>query len=246
VAGIRKWRDARAMMKGLLVMLSALLPSCAYLPRATQVPVATSEKGVAESQELVVFLPGRWSTLREFEKEGFFEIAAEKWPSARLVAADLHLGYYKEQVMAKRLHEDIILPAKRSGVTKVRLVGISMGGMGAVVYALEHPGMVDEMILLSPFLGEDVVIQEIQAAGGLEKWKPGEIEPEDFSRKLWSGLETGWRGERPAIFLGCGTEDRLASASRLYAKEFLTKDQQLWISGGHDWEAWRELFRRAK
>lgn len=86
-------------MKGLLIVLSALLPSCAYLPRAPQVPIATLERGVAESRELVVFLPGRWSTLGEFEREGFFEIAAEKWPSARLVAADLHLGYYKGHMM---------------------------------------------------------------------------------------------------------------------------------------------------
>lgn len=235
------------MKKAIFLLLSALLPSCAYLPRPAKVPVATIERGVAGSEELVVFLPGRWSTVGEFEKEGFFKLAAEKWPSARLVAADLHLGYYRKATMAGRLHQDVILPARRSGVETVRLVGISMGGMGALVYDLEHPGEVDEMLLLSPYLGEEEALSEIRQAGGLGKWEPGAIAEEDFSRKLWAGLKGKWKGagKRPKVFLGCGTGDRLADANRLFAKEFLGPDGQKWIPGAHDWETWRELFKHA-
>ncbi len=228
-------------------MLSALLVSCAYLPREAKVPVPVLEQGVSESEELVVMLPGRYSSIGEFRREGFLDIAAERWPGARLVVADLHLGYYENQTMVERLHKDVILPMRRSGVKTIRLVGISMGGMGALIYEIEHPGIIDEIILLSPYLGEDYALDEIRAAGGLENWQPEAIAPGDFSRRLWVGLKSVWKdsGDMPDVFLGCGTEDRLAGASRLFAREFLGNSDQLWIPGAHDWETWRKLFRKS-
>lgn len=200
--------------------------------------------GNVSGNEMVVFLPGRWSLAEEFEREGFFEIARKKWPDARLVAPDLHIGYYKNQAMTRRLHEDIILPARQSGVKTIRLVGVSMGGMGALVYDLEHPGEVAEIHLLSPYLGEEEALAEIAAAGSLAKWNPGKPRADDFSRRLWAGLRTKWlrEGENPTVHLGCGTEDRLASSNRMFAREFLKESDQTWIAGGHDWPTWRALF----
>lgn len=232
-------------MKRLLPLLALCLSSCGLLPRSTPVPVPTITGGSAAGTELVVFLPGRWSTVDEFEREGFFRIAAERWPAARLVAADLHLGYYKSRSSARRVHEDIIAPARRSGVKRVRVVGVSMGGLGALIHDLEYPGDIDEIHLLSPFVGEDEVIAEIAAAGGVRQWQ-GEAESErDFSRKLWRGLKARWleQGRRPEVKLACGTEDRLAGSNRRFAEDFLKKDEVLWLPGGHDWPAWRELFR---
>lgn len=231
-------------MKRLLLFILAALPSCAYIPRAASVPVKKITAGDPSSKELIVFLPGRWSLPTEFKREGFFEIAREKWPDARLVIPDLHLGYYKSNTMPRRLHEDVILPAKESGATTVRLVGISLGGLGALIYDLEHPGEVDEIYLLSPFLGEEEVIEEIRSAGGLGKWNPGEIEEKDFSSRLWVGLRETWRKNRkpPAVYLGCGREDRLAESNSLFAAEFLSEKDETWISGAHDWETWRKLF----
>ncbi|MDP4626148.1 MAG: alpha/beta hydrolase-fold protein [Akkermansiaceae bacterium] len=231
-------------MKRLLFLLLGILPSCAYLPRPAHVPVKTLSAGNPAGKELVVFLPGRWSLVGEFKKEGLFQIAEEKWPEARLVAPDLHLGYYQSQAASQRLHEDIILPAKASGVETIRLVGVSMGGLGALIYDLEHPGEIDEIYLLAPFLGEEEAIAEIEAAGSLRKWKPGTIEEKDFSRRLWVGLREKWleKGDRPTLYLGCGTEDRLAPSSRLLAQEFLSEGDTTWLPGGHDWPVWRKLF----
>ncbi len=47
----------------------------------------------------------------------------------------------------------------------------------------------------------------------------------------------------PKVFLGCGTEDRLAASNRLFAREFLPTGEPLWIPGGHDWPVWRPLFK---
>ena len=162
---------------------------------------------------------------------------------------DLHLGYYKNSSMVTRLHEDIILPARKAGVEKVRIVGVSMGGMGAVIYSLEHPGEIDEIILLAPFLGEAEVIEEIRSAGGLDQWRPGQIEETDFSRRIWLALKEKWkksgseRAAMPRVLLGCGEEDRLAESSRLFANEFLEEDEQAWLPGDHDWPVWKELFK---
>lgn len=234
-------------MQRILALISLiLLPSCAFLPRATPSPVPTLTGGAAKGRELIVFLPGRWSRVEEFEREGFFEIARKRWPQACLVAPDLHLGYYKNQSIARRLHEDVILPARRSGVTQVRIVGISMGGLGALIYDVEYPGNADELILLSPFVGEEEALQEIEAAGTLQNWQPGTIAERDFTRKLWLRLRenrlSGKEKSPTPILLGCGTEDRLAPSNRLFAKEFLKPEAQTWIPGNHDWPTWRLLF----
>ena len=231
-------------MKRLLSLLTLVLSSCGLLPRSTPAPVPTITGGPSAAAELVVFLPGRWSTVDEFEREGFFKIAAERWPEARLVAADLHLGYYKSRSSSKRVHEDIIAPARKSGVTTVRVVGVSMGGLGALIHDLEYPGDIDEIYLLSPFVGEEEVIAEIGAAGGVREWKGSAKSERDFSRKLWRGLETKWleQGRRPAVKLACGTEDRLAGSNRQLAADFLKKDEVLWKPGDHDWPSWRGLF----
>lgn len=221
-----------------------MLPSCGLLPRATPTPVPTLANGSASGAELVVFLPGRWSRVEEFEREGFFEIARKRWPDARLVAADLHLGYYKNQSMARRLHEDVILPARRSGVKRVRLVGVSMGGLGALVYDAEYAGQADELILLSPFVGEEDALREIEASGDLMKWRPEPPAKSDFSRKLWLKLRENRlvEGGATKVLLGCGNEDKLAASNRLFAREFLGSNEQEWIPGGHDWPTWRLLF----
>lgn len=231
-------------MKRLFSLLTLFLSSCGLLPRSTPAPVPTITGGSPAGSELVVFLPGRWSTVDEFEREGFFKIAAERWPAARLVAADLHLGYYKSRSSAKRVHEDIIAPARKSGVKTVRVVGVSMGGLGALIHDLEYPEDIDEIYLLSPFVGEEEVIAEIGAAGGVRKWDGEPKSERDFSRKLWRGLETKWleQGRRPEVRLACGTEDRLAGSNRQFAAGFLKKDEVLWIPGDHDWPAWRVLF----
>jgi pimeloyl-ACP methyl ester carboxylesterase len=233
-------------MKRIWIIFLAAMPSCAWLPRPTPVPVGQLAAGSGSGAELVVFLPGRWSRVAEFERERIFEIAAKRWPDARLVAPDLHLGYYQNQSVARRLHEDVILPARRSGVKTVRLVGISMGGLGGLIYDAEYPGQVDQLILLAPFVGEEEALREIEAAGSLKNWRPGAIAERDFTRKLWLKLRQGWEsaGRRPPVLLGCGDGDRLAASNRLFAREFLNPGEQRWIPGGHDWPTWRLLFER--
>jgi hypothetical protein len=121
-----------------LALFLAALPSCARIPRETPAPARTIRSGEASGGEMMVFLPGRWSRVEEFQRKGFFEITRKRWPDARLVAVDLHLDYHKDQSVARSLQEDFIRPARRSGGKRVRIVSILMGGLGALIYDAEY------------------------------------------------------------------------------------------------------------
>ena len=231
-------------MKRLLVAGLALFQAaCSWLPRKTETPLPSrAEDAPGGSKELVVLLPGRLTTPAEFDREGFTELVRKAYPDARIVRPDLHIGYYRNRTAIDRLHEDVIVPARKAGLRKVTLVGISMGGLGAMLYDLEHPGVVDEMMLLSPFLGEDEVIAEIDRAGSVDAW---DVEPEgerDFSRAIWKRIRERDDVKAAPIRLGCGTDDRLAPTSRLAERELPMQGAAVWLDGGHDWPTWRHLF----
>jgi pimeloyl-ACP methyl ester carboxylesterase len=229
-------------------LMASLLSSCLWIPQKPVTPVRTiSDEPTAKPKQLVVMLPGRWSKPEEFQQEGLMEMARKHWPQARIVAPNLHLGYYMNRVIVDRLHEDVIQPAERDGVKEIIVVGVSMGGLGALIYDLEHPGKIDRMILLSPFVGDDEAIREVEAAGGVRSWKPGEIAEKDFSRKLWLGLKNEWLGQRkrPDIILACGDKDRLRASNERFSKDFLKSREVISLPGDHDWPTWRTAFAKA-
>src|SRR5204863_869685 len=89
----------------------------------------------------------------------------------------------------ERLHEDVIAPARASGHRSIWLVGISLGGFGALLYAMENTKDVQGLMLLAPYLGERALIAEIAAAGALRSWQPDEVATGDHARRLWSWLK---------------------------------------------------------
>lgn len=92
------------------------------------------------------------------------------------------------------------------------------------------------------------MIEEIERAGGLSRWKTietiGKAKPGDFQRELWL-----WLGRSlpqatgcPRIYLGFGQSDRFVRAHRLLAAE-VPADQVVQVPGGHAWAPWREIFK---
>ncbi|MCU0796719.1 MAG: alpha/beta fold hydrolase [Akkermansiaceae bacterium] len=230
-------------MRYLAVFLCALLSSCGWIPEKPVTPVRTIvSEPTGPARELVVLLPGRWSEPEEFAAEGFTDLVRARHPQARIVAPDLHVGYYMAGMAADRIEQEIIAPARRTGVKRITLVGISMGGLGALMHAAEYPQSADQLVLLSPFAGEEEVIDEIAAAGGLARWQVAEpLAPRDYSRRLWRHFQ---KQPPTGIRLGCGESDRLAPTSRLIAAELLDRNDALWLPGDHDWPTWNELYRQ--
>lgn len=230
-----------------LVLLPLLAQSSCrlLLPAAGRpVPRLEFEPAQAAPEECVILLPGRYSVPQEFVSEGIVRLVQKRRPAARIVVPDLHLRYYMERTAGACLWEEMIRPAREAGL-KVSLLGVSMGGLGALVAWLEHAEAVDEVLLLAPYLGEPELIREIRQAGGLARWKGGVDRPtsqEQAMRFLWERLRARGRmrdGSPVRLRLACGLQDRHLEACRLFAESLLPEGHALELPGHHDWPTWR-------
>jgi pimeloyl-ACP methyl ester carboxylesterase len=191
-----------------------------------------------------VFLPGRWNRAVQFETAQFVQAVYDAGIQADMVAVEAHYGYYATRTVVTRLREDVIAPARAQGYTQTWLVGVSMGGLGALLYVRAYPEDLTGVVALAPFLGDTDVITEIRAAGGVQHWHPATIAPGDAQRQLWQWLKTSLARPEgsPAIYLGYGQQDRLAPAHHLLAST-LPATQVLTTRGGHNWQTWRPLWQ---
>ncbi len=136
--------------------------------------------------------------------------------SADMIAADMHFGYYIRRTAVERLRHDTILPAQRKGYCEIDLVGISLGGFGALFYAVHHPAEIARLFLLAPYLGQQPLIREISTAGGAKKWNPLNVADSDYQRKLWLWLKRyDNQCACPSLYLGYGLQHKFASANQL-------------------------------
>ncbi len=200
-------------------------------------------------RQLIVFLPGFLDGPEHFVKYGFVEIARRFNPHADVLAADAHFAYYRTRSVITRLEEDVIGPAKAAGYEEIWLVGISMGGFGALIYAIAHPERITGVLALAPYLGEEDVIEEVMKAGGLKAWKGPPAAPveDDTLRKsyeLWGWLKGyAHQEKRPRLLLGYGDQDKVRTPAALI-REVLPKAQVQVRPGGHKWVVWKPLFER--
>ncbi len=227
-----------------LVLLVIVLGGCSlFYP--TSVPIPSHPRPAADEQApcLLVMLPGRGDGAADLERAGLVELVRRHAPAVDVLLVDAHFGYYYERSLIERLDEDVIGPARAQGYERIWLLGISMGGLGALLYASERGDQIDGLILLAPFLGDEELIDEIEAAGGLAAWRaPAAIAPDDYQRALWSWLREHTRQpqRRPGIFIGWGTADPFARANGLLAAA-LPPDRHRSTTGGHQWAPWRAL-----
>lgn len=228
-----------------LLALACVLMGCTGY-RAATIPMRTLElRGGSGGKCLAVLLPGRWDRPERFARAGFAETIARRGLPLDLVAADAHVGYYRDRSVIARLREDVILPARAAGYEEIWLVGVSLGGLGSLFYLREHPDEIAGVLALAPYLGEEATLREIEAAGGPVAWSaratPGEA---TLGRELWSWLGPWADGRKgPPLFLGWGRADALAPANEMLAT-LLPEGRADAVSGGHDWTAWAHLWER--
>jgi pimeloyl-ACP methyl ester carboxylesterase len=191
-----------------------------------------------------VFLPGRWNRALQYETEQFVQAVHDAGIRADMVAVEAHYGYYATRTVVTRLREDVIAPALAQGYDEIWLVGVSMGGLGALLYVRDYPDDITVVVALAPFLGDTDVIAEIRAAGGVQQWHPATIVPGDYQRQLWQWLKThlARREAGTGLYLGYGQQDRFAPAHQLLAT-CLPAARVFTNLGGHDWQTWRPLWQ---
>lgn len=213
---------------------------------ATPAPLPSLEvaRAAAESSCTALLLPGTWDYPKDFVRHGFGALALERGVPVDLVAVDAHVGYYKKRSIVVRLHEDHVAPLRATG-EKVWLVGVSLGGVGSLIYAAEHADEIEGLVLFAPFLGDEEVLEEIRQAGGPLAWKPpARIGEEDWQRRVWAYLQQ-WhaeKGPKPSIYVGYGRNDSFAGGIRMLA-ELLPAENLRHLPGGHDWKTWANLWR---
>jgi len=239
----RRWHKATAIG---FALAGLALTGCSVFLRSTSVSIptrATRTSAAGPAATLVVFLPGRGGSMADFDREGIVAVLQEAGVRADTITVDAHLGYYFKRTVLERLQADVLQPARSRGYRRIVLVGVSLGGLGALLNERDHAGSVDALVLLGPYLGKDGrLFDRIAAAGGPAAWAAGR-DPlaGGVEEQIWTFL--GMRSAQlPPTWLLCGARDSLGPGHRLFAT-LLPAARVRTIDGAHDWPTWRALWR---
>lgn len=211
-------------------------------------PLAIREYRFSDTERqktVAIFLPGRGGSMLDLEHEGILAILRLHQAPVDVMSVDAGLWLYIRRTLLDRLESDIMPKVREGQYRNVWLIGNSMGGLGSLLYARDHPGRIQGIILLAPFLGDEPILKEIAATGGLLHWMPKDTSSDNYQRDVWIFLKAclqNQAGAYPRLFLLAGRDDRFHSGHRLLAS-VLSENQVYWADGGHDWKAWRRSFQ---
>jgi S-formylglutathione hydrolase FrmB len=177
------------------------------------------------------------------QKEGVPEAIHRGWPEPDILMADLTINFYRKGLATRRLHDEIVLPSRQQGYSEIWLAGGSMGGLGALMYEWQHPGKMDGLILISPYMGSSSVTDDIREAGGLKSWDSGErtavMQKDNYDRLVWQ-MAQGWIGDEvklQRVWLMCGDEDSLYPDVQMLG-DILPENRYFPGAGDHSWDYW--------
>jgi hypothetical protein len=239
-------RGDKMIRKGLIFLFTVLTVSGCYLFYSASKPMKYIEKNRAgKGKNLIIFLPGRQDRAEDFIKEGFLDVVKEKNIEADLIFADAHFGYYINRNLRDRLSEDIIQPAMGKGYEKIILIGVSAGGLGSILYSMKHENQIDAIVAISPYLGDEEILEEIKNQGGVRNWKVDKKpdEEEEWQRAMWYWIKENYSKENekaPILFVGSGREDYVMEGVRLLIP-LIPEERTVFVKGKHEWEPWREI-----
>ncbi len=236
------------MRRGVLaVVLAVTAGGCvSWLPAPVPMrTVASRANPAAQARCLVLMLPGFGDSAEAFAKHGFIDALRVRNLPVDTLAANATFGYYARRTIVARIESDILGPARTAGYEQIWLVGLSMGGIGSLLVARKHTSELAGILLVAPFLGDDDVIEEIRAAGGVLRWRPpAHIDPEDdYQRDIWRWIKGGLEkpGTTPSIYLASGDQDKGFPAHRLLGAA-LPPERRFRTRGAHDWGPWSILW----
>jgi S-formylglutathione hydrolase FrmB len=189
---------------------------------------------------LIALLSGTYSEPEDFVRAGFPDAARAHGVDAELVMAEVRAAWFADGTVVERIRDSVVRPAQSRGRTRIWLAGISLGGLAALSYAARHETDVAGIVLISPYPATRDILREVDAAGGLDHWKPVIPAGGDLEREAWSWLATS-RAAPPPVHCYYASGDRFASGQRRMAAA-LDPARVRELPGGHDWQAWRCLW----
>lgn len=206
--------------------------------RRRDYPAATDKR----ADTLLVLMAGAGDDHHAFAENGVVDAAREVAFPADILAVDAHVDYFTDLTVCERLHHEVVLPAHEAGYARVWLGGISLGGFAALIYAQRYAKWVAGLALVAPYVGNRGTLAEIESAGGLRAWQPGDVGDDD-ERKVWLMLKNHSANEANAlpIHLLYGADDRFARFHALLATQLDSRCVTV-MPGAHDWSVWKPLW----
>ncbi len=120
---------------------------------------------------LIVLLPGARDKPHDFvDRRLRRRDLRSRGIAADVALVDATIPYYRDRDIVARLDEDVVEPARARGIRHVWFAGISLGGLGSLIYANEDRARgdpVDGLLVIAPYLGERTIVAEVAASGGL-------------------------------------------------------------------------------
>ena len=233
------------MFRNLIIFIATLqLSACSIFgPLPDRMGQQLVEGNQQNREVLIILLPGIFSDSQDMMQRGVPDAIHRGWPEPDILMADLTINFYRKGLATKRLHDEIVVPARQQGYSEVWLSGGSMGGMGTLMYEWQHPGEMDGLVLISPYMGSGDVTDAIREAGGLKFWDSGErlrvMQSDNYDRLIWQ-MAQDWIGDQAKlerVWLMCGDEDRLYPDVQMLGA-ILPEDRYFPGSGGHSWDYW--------
>lgn len=202
--------------------------------------------GMTGKRSLVVLFPTIGGKGSHYETQGFLDEVWERGFEASIEVLNVKPSLYLGSRIVELVKTEVIEPAKAEGFEEFYLVGISLGGHGALLYATTYPEDVDGIVLLAPFISGDLVSGAIDEAGGLDTWEDCPFIGWTHACNLWKSLQvyvSDLRNQRKVV-LGFGTEDIFVEQCRILA-DALLPEQVFTVPGEHNWATWKKLFIKA-
>ncbi len=188
----------------------------------------------------ILFLPAAYTGPEDFVQAGFVSAVRQRELPLDLVFAELTLQHLTDRTILRRVRHELVLPARALGCQSIWLCGISLGGFIGLAFAERYTAEIDGLCLLAPYLGNHMVIGEIERANGIAAWRPGELAADDDERRVWRFIQSQPQ-RRIAISLGYGSEDRFANSHRMMAAALAPQNVRV-VPGGHEWPVWTRLW----
>jgi hypothetical protein len=189
---------------------------------------------------LVALICGTYSEPEDLAREGFAAAVAARGIEAEIAMAQMRAAWFADGSIVERIRTSIVIPARERGIERIWLGGISLGALACLCYAARHEPDLDGIVLISPYPATREVLDEMDAAGGLDAWKPTIPDGGDLEREAWLWLAARRPGRLP-VHCYFGREDRFADGQRRIAGT-LDPAHVREMAGGHDWPAWRALW----
>ncbi len=195
-----------------------------------------------ENRILLVMLPGAGIRAQDFAAEGMVDTTHAHPLPIDIAVVEPELALYLEDGIADALHKEIACTALDLGYRRVWLLGISLGGMGALLYASTYPGNVEGIILLAPFLGTRGTMAVLGRDGGFQPDREHLATTSSEQRVLaWLTAHLKDGANAPSLYLGYARQDRFSHGHRLLADR-LPPERTAIRDGVHDWNSWTALW----